>query len=561
MVARDGTGPKIARTVSSCAECLAWGLSYARGVCLACYNFSASRFGHHVGDCGACARRVPLKGGYCRLCWCQAREDRAVLADDARSRVVLAPHLPQVRYHQLFLAGMTQRHARPRATPRRHGVKGRPAKPAPPVAVRPDSGGTQLLLFDDLLGRDYRAVRVDLRREPVPDNPWLAWALHLGHRLAEVRGWQPTVRRGMQRTLIRLLAHHVAGEMIRASHVCAVASGYSTNTDYALEILRTMEIVADDQPTTFDAWLQTKLADLAPAIAREAGQWARQLQDGGPRSRARCPNTAAAYLRSVRPALVDWSTRYDHLREVTHDDVLAGISGLCGEARRSTVTALRSLFGWARRSGVIFRNPANGIRLGKRDYPVWQPLATADLAAAVAAASTPHARLFVALAAIHAARPGEIRSLQLDDIDLAGRRIRIAGHERPLDDLTYQVLRGWLVYRAHRWPHTANPHLLISKESALRHGPVSHAFVLNLRGLPATVERLRIDRQLDEALAVGFDPLHLAAVFGIAENTAIRYAANARQLLAGPHEATASTSVATRASTWHTERGRGPGSR
>src|SRR6266567_393436 len=205
MVARDGTGPKIARTVSSCAECLAWGLSYARGVCLACYNFSASRFGHHVGDCGACARRVPLKGGYCRLCWCQAREDRAVLADDARSRVVLAPHLPQVRYHQLFLAGMTQRHARPRATPRRHGVKGRPAKPAPPVAVRPDSGGTQLLLFDDLLGRDYRAVRVDLRREPVPDNPWLAWALHLGHRLAEVRGWQPTVRRGMQRTLIRLL--------------------------------------------------------------------------------------------------------------------------------------------------------------------------------------------------------------------------------------------------------------------------------------------------------------------------------------------------------------------
>ncbi|MFC4853965.1 hypothetical protein [Actinophytocola glycyrrhizae] len=52
--------------------------------------------------------------------------------------------------------------------------------------------------------------------------------------------------------------------------------------------------------------------------------------------------------------------------------------------------------------------------------------------------------------------------------------------------------------------------------------------MLNLRGLPATVERLRIDRQLEEALTVGFDPLHLAAVFGIAETTAIRYAANAR---------------------------------
>jgi len=127
--------------------------------------------------------------------------------------------------------------------------------------------------------------------------------------------------------------------------------------------------------------------------------------------------------------------------------------------------------------------------------------------------------------------------------------------------VTYQVLREWLAYRARRWPHTANPHLMISKESALRHGPVSHTFVLNLRGLPATVERLRIDRQLEEVLAVGFDPPHLATVFGIAEATAVRYAANARRLLAGPHDATAPTSVATRVSTWHTERTRGPSSR
>jgi hypothetical protein len=123
-----------------------------------------------------------------------------------------------------------------------------------------------------------------------------------------------------------------------------------------------------------------------------------------------------------------------------------------------------------------------------------------------------------------------------------GTCARRAGHGRPLDEVTYQVLREWLAYRAHRWPHTANPHLLVSKESALRHGPVSHAFVLNLRGLPGTVERLRIDRQLEEALTVGFDPLHLSAVFGIAERTAIRYAINARQLLERPYEAAVSTS-------------------
>ena len=51
------------------------------------------------------------------------------------------------------------------------------------------------------------------------------------------------------------------------------------------------------------------------------------------------------------------------------------------------------------------------------------------------------------------------------------------------------------------------------------------------RGLTATLERLRVDRQLEEALTCGADPLHLAAVFGIDDSTAIKYATIARQLL------------------------------
>jgi len=49
--------------------------------------------------------------------------------------------------------------------------------------------------------------------------------------------------------------------------------------------------------------------------------------------------------------------------------------------------------------------------------------------------------------------------------------------------------------------------------------------------LSVSLEQLRIDGQLDEALAAGADPLHLAAVFGVAEKTALRYAAVARSLL------------------------------
>jgi hypothetical protein len=51
------------------------------------------------------------------------------------------------------------------------------------------------------------------------------------------------------------------------------------------------------------------------------------------------------------------------------------------------------------------------------------------------------------------------------------------------------------------------------------------------RGLTATLERLRVDRQPGEALTHDAGPLHLAAVFGIDDTTAIKYATIARQLL------------------------------
>jgi len=148
---------------------------------------------------------------------------------------------------------------------------------------------------------------------------------------------------------------------------------------------------------------------------------------------------------------------------------------------------------------------------------------------------------------VHAARPGAIRALQLDDVDLASGRLRLAGADRPMGELTGKVLREWLEYRQRRWPHTAHPHLLLSKESTLRHGPVSTAYLISLRGLPATLERLRIDCQLAEAMATGFDPLHLVEVFGISEHTAIRYAINARQLTGPAHQEAAPDSPATRA--------------
>ncbi|MFJ6015734.1 hypothetical protein [Streptomyces sp. NPDC092952] len=52
-----------------------------------------------------------------------------------------------------------------------------------------------------------------------------------------------------------------------------------------------------------------------------------------------------------------------------------------------------------------------------------------------------------------------------------------------------------------------------------------------MRGQDATLERLRVDRQLEEALTYGPDPLHLAEVFGLGEKTAMRCADSVRTLL------------------------------
>ena len=135
-----------------------------------------------------------------------------------------------------------------------------------------------------------------------------------------------------------------------------------------------MEIVSGDRPDLFASWLDVCLTGLSPGIAREIRRWATALHDGGPRTQARSPHTARACLRAVLPALLAWSARYDHLREVTRDDVLGYIAGPHGHERRQAVTALRSLFTWAKKAGLIFRNPATRIRLGKRDRVIWQPL-------------------------------------------------------------------------------------------------------------------------------------------------------------------------------------------
>lgn len=108
----------------------------------------------------------------------------------------------------------------------------------------------------------------------------------------------------------------------------------------------------------------------------------------------------------------------------------------------------------------------------------------------------------------------------------------LAGRVRRLDDLTLKLLLDWLKHRQSRWPNTANLHLLINNQTATKTSRASNHWIsAAMRGQAAPLERLRVDRQLEEALTHELDPLHLAEVFGLDEKTAMRYADSARALL------------------------------
>jgi site-specific recombinase XerD len=501
---------------ASCPDCLSWGASYGlQSYCRACYDFTRR---YHPGECAGCRRVIAVKKGHCRLCWLQAG-----ITASPRRRITAADLAPGSG-QQLSFAGMSRiGHAGPR----------------PPAAARrlqppAPATGTQLQLPIPGESRHF-------------DKPhWVASAItgqaltqtrRIAAELAGTRGWNTRIITETGRALAVVLAGHIPGDMIAWSALPAALRSRDLSITRTAEILDLAGLLHDDRVPSFTALVQARLALLPAPMAADAGNWPRTRTHGGPRSHPRDEHTVRMNLNRVHPLLLVWARRYSHLREITAADITAATQALPASRRRQTLTALRSLFGHAKKTGTIFRDPTRGIHDAPRPLNLLQPLQPRDISQATAAAITPAARLTVALAAVHAARPKTIRELHLTDIDLGNRRLAITGTTRPLDDLTLHLLLAWLDCRRQRWPGTANPHLIINQQTAMTTRAVSENWLTQTcRGLTATLERLRADRQLEEALTHGPDPLHLAAVFGLDDTTAIRYATIARQLLATPAE-------------------------
>lgn len=504
---------RAATPVGSCPDCLSWGASYgSQSYCRACYDFTR-RYGR--GECGGCRRVIAVKKGHCRLCWLQAG-----IAAAGRRRLTAADFRPG-GYWQLSFAGMS----------RLGGTGPAPGPPAAGPAAIPlvPAGWTQLQLC-----APGESLHFDKRHWAASSitNPALEQTRHVAAELAGTRGWNTRIIIETGRALAVVLADHTPGEMIPWSGLPPALRPRDLSVTRTAEILGMAGLLHDDRVPSFTTLIRARLALLPDPMAADVGHWLRTRREGGPRSRPRSEHTVRMNLNRVLPLLPEWAGDHGHLREITAADVITAITPLTGSRRRQTLTALRSLFGHCKKTGRIFADPARGIRDGQRPLNLIQPLQPGEIDQAAAAAVTPAARLALALAAIHAARPKTIRELHLSDVDPGNRRLIITGRARPLDDLTRNLLLAWLQHRGRRWPGTANPHLIINQQTAMTTRAVSENWLTaSCRGLTATLERLRADRQLEEALTHGPDPLHLAAVFGLDDTTAIRYAAIARQLL------------------------------
>jgi hypothetical protein len=501
--------------VDTCVGCLAWGYLYAKGRCAACYFFHRK---WPDGHCLGCERWSALRRGYCRLCWDHAR----TLAHATGNPKITAVHcIGEVRWPQLFLAHMANLPAPGGRSGHSRRTGHGPAQPATPA-------DRQLVLFrvtkrgvvvpvEDLQQRTERPVDV-------------AWRIL--RRISQAHGWEKSSYYKTRKALEMVLTGYREGEQLTYSQLVAALRDRGLSVARTAEVLQEMGVYRDDRRPAFDDSLAARLTGLAPGIAAEVEHWARTLAAGTARRAPRTQKTALRYLNAARPALLAWSDRYSHLREVVRDDVLAELTRLSGHGRRTMLIALRSLFGMAKQSGVVFRNPTSRIPVGAAPATVLQPLLDEHLQQVITAAVRPADPLIVALATVHAARHQTLRAVLLDDVDLGNRRIVLAGRSHPLDELTRKALLHWLNYRRATWPTTPNPHLLINSRTAVTTTPVGNSWITDgFRGLDANLERLRMDRHLEEAITHRADPLHLAVVFGIAEKTALRYANSARQLL------------------------------
>jgi len=418
---------------------------------------------------------------------------------------------------QLFFAGMRDTRTFG-STDLDAGESGAAREPSSPAA--------------DLHPRQLRLawVPADLRRVKVEDAVAAAFAERpdlVGsiHHFGQGRGWSRQTMLQVQRSVAALLSARCGPDQIDESALSAL-NELGLPTGRAIEFLESVGISVIDPRAMIDCWIQARISHLPGAIKAEVNWWIRVLQGRSDRrAKPVKTRTIKVYLQACLPSLGRWASRYSSLRQVTEQDVELELVGLCGWGAVNTLTGLRSLFRTLKANRAIFADPASSVRVLAPPHRAPLGLDRSVRKTLLDHLERADHRLIVVLAGIHALSNGQIIALRLEDLDLRNNRLLVKGSPRPLDALTRNQLDAWLTFRRARWPRTANPHLLVTPQSANNLEPVGRTYLKSaFKRLPVTASKLRIDRLVCEAIDSRGDALRISLLFGMSPEAAAGYA-------------------------------------
>ncbi|MER5928099.1 hypothetical protein [Streptomyces mirabilis] len=390
----------------------------------------------------------------------------------------------------------------------------------------------QMPLFT--IRRDWAPVLARLRSAPAGEPPLTATARRLVEEFTRDRPAPRPDYKKNTRTLTILLYWLGADTTVFERDVYDLARiDVNLAAKPVCQFLRIRGLLVEDPDLHRDAdqvWIEAALATLPEPVASEVRTWVKVVREQGPREgEPRGYDGIRRYLSNLQPVLAAWTTTagVTSLREITKNQVEGAVDRVSGYARRGLATALRSLFRALNRERVILRNPARDLPVGDiKGIP--KSIPSDLLMGLLDQATTPLGRLVVALAAVHALPGKEIQNLHTTGLDLSRGTLKIRRgllrHTLYLEELTHQLAADWTIYRHQRWPASSNPHLLVSQKSAVDpdHPAVSIGTLSGALPRGLALSGLRQDRIPNEA-ADSADPLRLMRLFGITEQTAMRY--------------------------------------
>ncbi|MFC9626369.1 hypothetical protein ACFTXM_42620 [Streptomyces sp. NPDC056930] len=498
----------------SCDHCLSWGRNQ---LCDACRHWRR-KYADQQGCCGRCgAGPLPLQDDRCRDC--------------TSLRLRLGPDTDAGTWRQLRLAGPSRPAGISASRPEVHRADRLVL--SPPVVQHTG----QLTIFE--ADRDWRPLVNALLPSPPPSVTALLedFARHATEHRWSQQSHESTAR------VLRMAATWLGADTtfreddLRALHR-ACRSGGRIGGLVAFLNQREQLLASPPRRNRNEAFVQRTIAAFPPRIGDELGTWVRVLRGTTrPHHLATDYGTIRRYLSYLATPLADWTSSYTTLRQVTTSDVTTAVTAVKGPRAHERAVALRSLFRALKHAKLVFADPTRGLHVTRQE-PLPTTLAPDRLAGLLETSTNPATRLVLALVALHATSGTDLPDLTLSDVLLTRQQLLIrrphGRHIVHLDDTTAALLHTWLRYRHRRWPRTANPHLLVTQQTASTTDPVCTDYIYR-RFTPAgvTLRAVRADRILDEARETE-DPVHLVRVFGISVTTAMKYIHTAHPHRGGP---------------------------